>query len=116
MEMPDVYNVAIINSNKANVDLKLTNVVTGKDLFVRLNTTIPLRKIKPIIAVLKETETDIVQCDSVYYNYAFNELHNGLLGDPIQLASMSAEHLLITDKGISIPAQLQQIYEYDEID
>lgn len=27
MEMPDIYNgVAIINSNKANVDLKLTNV------------------------------------------------------------------------------------------
>ena len=63
----------------------------------------------------EEIGNDIKYDESVFYSYTFNELHNDLLGDPIQLSSMEAEDSLVIGNFISIPAQLQQIYEFKEI-
>ena len=112
MEMSDVYCAQKVNINNGNIDLDLINVNTEERFSVRFNSKQPPQKIRPTIASLKITEDDIIYDSSIYYNYSFNVLHNGLLGDPIQLASMKAEDLFIIGSKISIPTRLQQIYEF----
>ena len=115
MEMPDVYCVKKINIYNGDIDLDLVNVTTHETFSVRFNREQPPQKIRPTIATLKTTEDDIICDSSKYYNYSFNVLHNGQLGDPIQLASVKEEDLFIIGKKISIPTQLQQIYEFKEV-
>lgn len=115
MYLSDVYNVCRINICGGNIDLDLINVTTEEKMSVRLNYKQPLRKIKPSVTSPKEIGNDIKYDESVFYSYTFNELHNDLLGDPIQLSSMEAEDSLVIGNFISIPAQLQQIYEFKEI-
>lgn len=115
MNMSDVYCVQKINIYNGDIDLDLINARTHETFSVRLNIKQPPQTIIPAIKTLKTTEDDIICDNSKYYNYSFNVLHNGQLGDPIQLASMKEEDLFIVGKVISIPTQLQQIYEFEEV-
>nr|WP_162992798.1 hypothetical protein [Alistipes megaguti] len=107
--LPVVYSIVSIRPNGDNLELTLQNCKHQYEkLNIRINPDSPNeRKIKPCIQIIQRMD--------VYYLYQGHMVVNGLIGDPINLASINENTKIDWKNGLKVHDKLQQIFHYQEI-